>query len=105
VTGLFIVVCIVVLGTRAESSGFRVPKVAEGNPMMHAEDIIVINNPMHINPVFAASYVVGQWLRKGSRLRWTPKSRPFFVDNKLMSGKVELCVFRSFSFEKGRSFQ
>jgi hypothetical protein len=39
------------------------------------------------------------------RLRWTPKSRPFFVDNKLMSGKVELCVFRSFSFEKGRSFQ
>ena len=39
------------------------------------------------------------------RLRWTPKSRPFFVDNKLMSGKVELCVFRSFSFEKCRSFQ
>jgi hypothetical protein len=38
-------------------------------------------------------------------VRWTPKSRPFFVDNKLMSGKVELCVFRSFSFEKGRSFQ
>jgi len=45
-------------------------------------------------------------LGKGlGEVRWTPKSRPFFVDNKLMSGKVELCVFRSFSFEKGRSFQ
>ena len=44
-------------------------------------------------------------LRMREAVRWTPKSRPFFVDNKLMSGKVELCVFRSFSFEKGRSFQ
>ena len=65
---LFVVVCIVVIGIRTESSGFRVPKVAEGNPMMHAEYVIVINNPMHINPVFAAIYIVGQWLRKGSRL-------------------------------------
>ena len=39
-----------------ESSGFRVPEAAEGNPMMHAEDIIVISNPMHINPEFVASY-------------------------------------------------
>ena len=68
VTGLlFVVVCIIMLGTRREASGFRVPKVAEGNPMMHAENIIVINNPMHIKPEFAANYFVGQLLRKG---RW-----------------------------------
>ncbi len=36
--------------------------------MMHAENVVVINNPMHINPEFAASYLVGQWLRKGRRL-------------------------------------
>jgi len=55
-------------------------------------------------PGSSAPYIITGHLVFDS-VRWTPKSRPFFVDNKLMSGKVELCVFRSFSFEKGRSFQ
>jgi FlaA1/EpsC-like NDP-sugar epimerase len=33
-------------------------------------------------------------------LKWTPKSRPFLGCNKLISGEVELCVFRSLSSDK-----
>ena len=38
------------------------------------------------------------------KLKWTPKSRPFFRCNKLILGEVESSVFRSSSLIKNRSY-
>jgi len=55
-------------------------------------------------PEFSREFENIEFAIDKSFIKWTPKSRPFFRCNKLISGEVELFVFRSSSLIKNRSY-